>query len=447
MDHCKYHPLKASTYHCSSCHLSVCDSCVDESEGEIRCVRCGERLDSLGAGANIEPFWRRLDVAFRYPMNTQVLLLILGASILSAIGTLIGGLIGFVLSLLVAGVTTKYSFMCLQQTADGSMKAPIVTEAYSGGVKMVIHIIAIFFAIGLMMFAVSKTFGDFITSAFAMFWLFSLPAVFINYARFESIGAAVNPIELIKLVCKLGRSYVLLLAFLVIMIASVATLNQLFENFYFLSTILESITSYYYLIVIFHLMGYLLFQKQRALGFASRFDEDEMQIRTDKLHFMDKVEVLTKEGRFEDVSYEFREGIKKFPKELDIYNRYFDFLCAIQNSDETSAFMPAYLECLKQSNRETLIPVLIQRVYQYDPSFKLKAAETRHEIAQHCFDAGKHKLTIKLLNGLHREFPQYEEKAKAYDLMADALEAMPGKAQQANKFRELAVKLADAQSM
>jgi len=445
MDHCKYHPLKASTYHCPSCKLSVCDSCVDESDEDIRCVRCGERLDSLGAGANIEPFWRRLDLAFRYPMNAQVLMLILGASLLSAVGAFIGGLIGFILSLLVAGVTTKFSFLCLQQTADGSMKAPIVTEAYSGGVKMIIHIIAIFLAIGLMMFAISKTFGDFITTAFAMFWLFSLPAVFINYARFESIGAAINPIELIKLVCKLGRSYLLLLVFLLIMIASVATLNQLFSEFYFFSSILESITSYYYLIVIFHLMGYLLFQKQRALGFASRFDDDEMQIRTDKLHFMDKIEVLTKEGRFEDVSYEFKEGLKRFPKELDIFNRYFDYLCAIHNSDEISAFMPAYLECLELSNRESLVPVLIQRVYQFDPSFKLKDASARHEIAKHCFDAGKHKLTIKLLNGLHRDFPQYEEKVGAYELMADALEAMPGKAQQADKFREMAAKMADAQ--
>ncbi|WP_415891481.1 B-box zinc finger protein [Neptuniibacter sp. PT8_73] len=443
MDHCKYHPLKASTYHCSACHLSVCDSCVDEIDHEIRCVRCGERLDSLGAGANIEPFWRRLDLAFRYPMNTQVLMLILGASVLSAVGAFIGGLIGFILSILVAGVTTKFSFLCLQQTADGSMRAPMVTEAYSGGVKMIIHIIAIFLAIGLMMLAVSKTFGDFVTTAFAMFWLFSLPAVFINYARFESIGAAINPIELIRLVCKLGRSYLLLLVFLLIMIASVATLNQLFSDFYFFSNILESITSYYYLIVIFHLMGYLLFQKQRALGFASRFDEDEMQIRTDKLHFMDKVEVLTKEGRFEDVSYEFKEGIKRFPKELDIFNRYFDYLCAIQNSDDTSAFLPAYLECLKQSNRESLIPVLIQRVYQYDPGFKLKDPSARHEIAKHCFEAGKHKLTIKLLNGLHREFPQYEGKVQACELMADALEAMPGKAQQAEKFREMAAKMAE----
>ncbi|WP_415881267.1 hypothetical protein [Neptuniibacter sp. QD34_54] len=445
MDYCKYHPLKASTYHCNACHLSVCDSCVDEPDEDIRCVRCGERLDSLGAGENIDPFWRRLDQAFRYPMDAQVLMLILGASIFSAVGAFIGGLIGFILSILVAGVTTKYSFMCLQQTADGSMKAPLVTAAYSGGVKMIIHIIAIFLAIGLMLLAVSKTFGDFVTTAFAIFWLFSLPAVFINYARFESIGAAINPIELIKLVCKLGRSYLILLAFLLIMIASVATLNQLFSDFYFFSNILESITSYYYLIVIFHLMGYLLFQKQRALGFASRFDEDEMQIRTDKLHFMDKVEVLTKEGRFEDVSYEFKEGIKQFPKELDIFNRYFDYLCAIQNSEDTCVFFPNYLECLKQSNRESLIPVLIQRVYQYDPNFKLKDPAARHEIAKKCHEAGKYKLAIKLLNGLHREFPQYEGRVKAYELMADALEAMPGKGQQAEKYREMAAKMAEAE--
>ncbi|WP_415901147.1 hypothetical protein ACMXYR_08105 [Neptuniibacter sp. QD29_5] len=89
--------------------------------------------------------------------------------------------------------------------------------------------------------------------------------------------------------------------------------------------------------------------------------------------------------------------------------------------------------------------MLIQRVYQYDPDFKLKDPSARHEIAKHCFEAGKHKLTMKLLNGLHQDFPNYEGKVQAYELMADALEAMPSKGQQAEKYREMAAKMAEAE--
>ena len=441
MDHCKYHPLEASTYHCQECQISVCDSCIDESDGSIRCVSCGAELVSLGAGSNIEPFWRRLDKAFRYPMTQQALILIFGASLLSSFSAHIGGLTGFILSLLVTGVTTKYSFMCLQQTADGGKYAPQLADAYSGGVKIVLHIILIFAAISFMIIGVGSALGEVFASIVALFWFFCLPAVFINYGRSESIGMAINPMEISRLVFKLGRSYMLLLLFVMIMIASVGTLHHIFKDFSAISSFLQSLTSYYYMIVVFHLMGYLLFQKQRLLGFATRFDDDEMQVRTDKIHFLDKVEVLVKEGRLSDIPNEFRQAFKQFPNELDIYNRYFDFLCGLQNEEGVKAFFPDYVRCLQQAHRQNLIPTLLQRIYQFAPDLQFEDPAFRHELAQLCFESHKFKLSVKLLNGLFRSAPHYSEIAAVYQLMADALDELPNKTAQAEKCREMAEKL------
>lgn len=446
MDNCKYHPLEASTFHCVHCHVSQCDHCVDYLEdcNEHRCFVCGGPLESLGAGSDVAPFWRRLDSAFHYPMNKQTLLLIIIASIMVAVGTEVGGLVGFIISLGVTSVMTKYSFSCLQGTTNGETEAPIAREAFSGGFRMLLHIIIILIGISMMIAGVNNIFGPMISTLFALFWMVSLPAVFINYARFEEILPALNPIEIGRLVFTLGRAYLLLLLFIMIMLASVGTLHQLLESqLSFFSAIPESVVSYYYLIVIFHLMGYLLFQKQRELGFTSRMvsSNDEMEVRSHKEHLLAKVSVLAKEGEFDEVLSCFKEGINNCPNDLQVHNRYFDFLVGTKNIKEIDTFLPAYVELLKGSGDVKASSTAFQRILVLDIDFVPSSAIVRYRFAQACSDSGKEKLTVKLINGLHRDNPEFSDLIPAYELMAQALDNLPNRESHADKCRKLITSL------
>jgi len=66
----------------------------------------------------------------------------------------------------------------------------------------------------------------------------------------------------------------------------------------------------------------------------------------------------------------------------------------------------------------------------------------RYRIAQACFEAGKSVLVVKLLNGLHRDDPQYKALIPAYELMAKALDDLPNKREQAEKLRRMMRQLA-----
>jgi len=447
MEYCKYHPLTAATYHCEHCQISLCDHCIDDDPEypEPRCFVCGGEVDSLGS-ADIAPFWRRLDSAFQYPMNKQTILLIMIASVLTSIGAFIGGITGFCISLAITAITTKYSFLCLQGTTMGVLRAPDMNEAFSGGFKIIWHIIVILIVISLMISGVERVFGGLVAVLFLIFWIVCLPAVFINYARFEDIGPAINPIEIGRLVVTLGSAYLLLLLFITIMMASVGTLHEILdEQFYFFSAVLQSIVSYYYLIVIFHLMGYLIFQKQKALGFSSRLESSTpSDQRSEKNRVLSKVDILTKEGDFEGALATFKQGTKIVINDYDFYSRFFDFLCGIKRIKEIDNLLVDYLAILKNYGRENLLTTVYQRILLLDKQYVPASPEVRYQLALGCFDSGKSLFVVKLLNGLHRDFPDYKELIPAYELMAKALDDLPNKEHQAEKFRGLVRQLKGA---
>ena len=445
MAYCKYHPLTASTYHCESCQINQCDHCVDDDpeHPEPHCFVCAGAVDSLGA-TDIAPFWRRLDRAFHYPMNKQTMMLIFIASLLASMGAFIGGITGFCLSLIVTAITTKYSFLCLQRTTDGGVTAPDMNEAFSGGFKIILHIIFILIGISLMIVGVERLFGGLASVLFSIFWMVCLPAVFINYARFEQIGPAINPIEIGRLVFTLGGAYLLLLLFIAIMIASVGTLHQILEEqVYFFSAILQSIVSYYYLIVIFHLMGYLIFQKQKILGFTSRLESSEHSAgRSSQNRMLANIDVLTKEGQFDGACVTFKQGLQAFPTSYELHSRFFDFLYGLNKLDELDAVWPTYLDLLCRRGRETHASTAYQRLLLLDKHYQPTSPDVRYRIAQACFEAGKSVLVVKLLNGLHRDDPQYKALIPAYELMAKALDDLPNKREQAEKLRRMMRQLA-----
>lgn len=76
MDYCKYHPLDGATYACRACNSHQCDKCVDDEHNAAHCFVCGAVLESLGSANTVEPFWRRLKEAFKYPVNTNSMSLI-----------------------------------------------------------------------------------------------------------------------------------------------------------------------------------------------------------------------------------------------------------------------------------------------------------------------------------------------------------------------------------
>ncbi|KAA3640228.1 MAG: hypothetical protein DWP95_08995 [Proteobacteria bacterium] len=439
--HCQYHPLIPATYFCTECETSFCDDCVDDSgyNPVARCFQCNHTLDTLGPG-NIEPFWRRLQQSFRYPLATQSLVFILILSVLCSIALYIPFAILIYLALF--GSVFKYCLSCLSHTAEGFMTPPDITEAYEGGFRKMLVLIVMLFLTGLVINLANSYLGSAIGGIVALMVTLSFPAIIINYAISDSMIESLNPSNIFNLIHSIGLPYGLILAFIFIMMGSIAVLYQLVA---IIPSSLDAIflyaVTFYYAIVIHHLMGYMVFQFQSALGYSARLQDGSNTKRGGHAIAMAKISTLVKQAEFNDATKLLREQVQLNADKLPLNTKFFDLLLATRNQEVIAEFLPKYFKLLASNNRQDLISRSYKRVMAKMPDFELNNPDLKLLISQASFDHNDARVAIKLLHGIHKKHPDFKDLIPALNLLAQALDEYPKYASHATACRKLILKL------
>lgn len=345
--------------------------------------------------------------------------------------------------LMLAGAFMKYCFNCLENTSEGMLSPPDITAAYGGGLVLIFKMLAIIVAMGVAVYAVYRLVGPNAAGFLSILLIAGLPAVLIIFGMTDELSAALNPLNLIRLVSSIGLPYGLLLGFIMIMSASVGVLSEaLGDGLTFVSMALQSIVSSYYTIVVFHIMGCMIFQYQGELGFTARGDTfEKKEQRSEQQRLAAKIDVTLKEGEAKTVLKLFAESIKKFPNDSIFNKSYFEYLEASSNSDELVSFASLYLEYLIRNNQEYQLRDIYKRILQVAPNFRPDSAVLRHKLAKACYDRGDFHAAVMLINGMHKQFPLYSHLLEAFELMAESLEHIPNKQKQVQQCRELLVSL------
>jgi tetratricopeptide (TPR) repeat protein len=91
---------------------------------------------------------------------------------------------------------------------------------------------------------------------------------------------------------------------------------------------------------------------------------------------------------------------------------------------------------LVKKKRFDKITLAYKQILMIAPEFVPVLPEVRVQLAGLLKQQGDVKRTIKLLNGMHKLYPDFVGLADAYQLLADALDDMPGMQAQATKCRE-----------
>jgi len=444
MDYCKYHPLSPATYYCHNCAIGNCNCCINDdiNRGEPRCFLCESELESLGGGNTVEPFWRRLQEAFKYPLNGNAIAIIVGVSLGSAMLTVMGfSIITLVLSLSLTGVILKYSFVCMEHTAQGDMTAPDVTEAYVGGMGLLLQLFAMLVITGGALGLVGNYLGVAIAGILALLFFVSIPAILIRFTQTSNLIEALNPLANIQLMAAIGFPYGVLLAFLMIMMGSVGVVNQVIgADFSFISNLLSSLVGNYYFIVSFHIMGYMVFQYQDRLGFSASIDGEE-QGRSEVDRLTSCIDVNLKEGDYSKVAELYSMSFKLFPSNMDFYDRYFGFIQKTENRAKLVAFADTYLNALSKNRRYERLAPTYKQITLMIPEYMPATPGLRVELARANKNSGDPKTAVKLLNKLAKQHPEYPGLAKAYTLLAESLDDIPNMQAQSEKCRKLVSQL------
>lgn len=442
MQYCKYHPLAAATYLCDHCSIHNCDHCIDvDRHSEPRCFHCQQPLESLGSSNSATPFWRRLPESFRYPLNTETGVLLVAVSFLTS--TLGYVPLGVLWVLMISGAFFKYSMSCLEKTAQGDMTAPDITSAYGGGLSLLFQLLLILAVMGGSVVAAYVYLGPAFGGLLGTFMVIALPAVIINFAITENVLEALNPQSAVRIITAVGLPYGILMAFILIMTSSVGVIASLLgDDPSVWQSIIQSIVSNYYTLVVFHIMGYMIFQYQKDFGFYARHSEaGDLHIPSERERLSRQIDITLKEGLFNDTLELYSKGLKKYPDDTELFSAAFNFICGIKSQQHIGAVCDRYLLHLKTIGRQDKIRTVYTQALLINNTYTPDSALIRHLVAQACFNCGDFKQAAKLLNGLHKQHGDYFDLANAYFLMASTLEQLPSMTNNAIKYRLMAEKI------
>lgn len=441
MESCKYHPITPSVFSCSHCNEEFCDSCVDHSVGgEAHCFLCGGHVLYHVTTDNVDPFWRRLEKAFKYPLNANAMMMVIGLSVVSALVAALplGGFLSFIANLCVAGLTVNYAFLCLTATSEGKMEAPMLADAMAGSIDVLWKLFLMMLFLGLSLYAMAVYISPVLVIVTMVVLYIGLPAILMCFAHSNSVLDAVNPLNFVRLMLTVGVPYIVLVLFLFIMMTSVDVLNNFIGNeIPALAAILSTSVANYYAVVAFHLMGYLLYQYQDKLGFSTGDNEQVMQKAELADVTLAHVNVRLKEGDYPRAIELLTQALASVGKDKRLWQRKFDILYRTNNKLELASFADAYFQHLLESAQHEKLASDYKRVKQLAPAYLPEQPTIRLHIAHACKAAGDARSTVQLINGMHKQHEGYDKLVEAYQLMHTALQDLPNMEKQAQQCAKL----------
>jgi len=411
---CKYHPEIKANWHCDVCNIDFCHQCVDSDAVEqAACPICAEMMMSQGV-SSIPPLWNRISQFFLYPLHLQPLLLILTLVAVNFIAS--ANMLGFLVQMLVFIVFTKYAYVVMISIARGRMKPERIRwTMFSEDLEIPFKLLFVIFCYGLFNTLVQNNVSETGFNLSLLLSSFLFPASIMLLASSKHFLRAINPLAIAKLIKTVGLSYIILFVFLGLLITGLlAAYKLLFSSipaYLFLSAALLVVM--YFVLVMFSMMGYVLYQFHQQLGYVDDVIENA-EPATDE----NDIDILLQEGRHAEAVSRLAEAVELNPNDFSRRERLHRILFSIGDKKGLQTYSADYIVRLLLLGKPSEAIRVYMECHKLVPGFKLKGAKHRHEMARLLVGSGQSRTALSLLNDLHRDYPSYEGIPSAYLLVA-----------------------------
>ncbi|MBL4671842.1 MAG: DUF4013 domain-containing protein [Arenicella sp.] len=441
---CKFHPLDSAMNHCELCDADYCELCSGESAAlavtrtradkvDHKCFVCAGPMMPLQGSQRIAPFWSRLPDIYRYPFNLDAVSALLIVSLITAfIGN--SGLL-----LIIPSVAMMlYSFACLRETAKGNLKAPGFEACFEGSIAPVFYalIVILVFGVGAFMsFGLGLGFGILALT----FCILALPAAIILIATDEKLLPALNILALASVMKAAGISYFVMLLFIIIMISSVFALMSLFggQANSFFGILFESLISNYYSVVVYHIMGYLVYQNQEALGFKTIAGGAETSVRSDSDRRKAHIEALIKAGDYDKAQEVAGKQLLEPDSTLWDWSRAFTLTCVATPSRNAEQVFNDYASKLEAAGETDKLADAYLQLKKHQPKFVIKDHQQRLSIADSLFETGQYSQVVNMLHLFYQESNDNKHIIRALKLLSESLLSIPKREKLAKQYAAL----------
>lgn len=426
---CHYHPGDPAKWHCGECQIHYCNRCMPDADTRQRkalCPHCSKAMRYLGAATEAVPFWNRIGAFFRYPFHSDPLIVIAICTLVPVIAP--ANLIGILIWVILALALFKYTYAVINHTAEGHLKPPPVAVAFTGsGFDIVILQLLVFVVMGGLVGAAAMLGGPILGMLAIAFVVLALPASIMVLAMERSVGAAVNPMNLALLISRIGTPYFLLYGYLILLtLASGAAQDFALNHFpLWFSQPLAGFLNSTFTLILFHMLGYLLFQYQEELGFAADVQDGEAfaqtQNRDRNARFDADIDMNLKDGNYDRVESMLKEALKRDPDNALRVGQLFKLLMARRNIPELHRYHARILNWLANTNDGVAIAELVTLLQAAEPTFRIEDPELSVRCARAMYNRGRFKPALRLLQDFHKRFPDSDQLAPAYLLVAQVL--------------------------
>ena len=429
---CKYHPEVPARWGCSHCRINFCKNCISSQEKQIpTCPVCGQQLESLGAGNLIRPFWQRIPQFFLYPFQFPPLLFMLLLTVLSIIVNKMPTDImpfGILIELAMVMLFVKYAYVVLEHTAHGFLQAQrirgkLLFDNLETPFKQ-LFIVFVFF-IGLSELSELQTELPLYVGIFLTALIF--PASVMVLAVEHRLLRAINPLILLDMIRRIGNAYFIMCLFLLLLLlGAMQATNIMFD--YLPASIYMPTGNFiimYFALVMFNMMGYVLYQYHEELGYNIHHEHDGLTDNNAWPHETEpelrKIEILFHEGKLAEAQQRLIQMNQQHPGNMQYRERLHRLLLARADMGGLGQYSADYIGRLMLENRPSEALRVFTDCYKLDKDFKFGNGRQRYMMAQLLNNNGQSRAALNLLTNLHVDFPGYEGIPDAYLLVARIL--------------------------
>ncbi len=422
---CKYHPKQAARWECGACDITFCGNCVkkDSVRNIALCPVCNQQAEPVSAVNFITPFWQRIPKFFSYPSNSQSL--IFSAIIAFFLSfAFFGGIMSIAVTIILGLGFIRYSLLVLETTANGSDKAPAVTlDTIMAGKLLAVKLLGTYIVFGYAVYKTMAIAGPFAGIVLGLFILMCLPASTMVMAVEQSFRQAISPIVLINVIRAIGAPYFLLYAFLILLSACQGVISAIIGSFdTFLLVPVEKFIGLYFMLIMYNMMGYVIFQYHEALGHNVRLEVDKdyssgnpaSKIPVSTNPAIQEAEVLIKEGQIDEAINRLKAATNQANASNELHAYLHRVLFAANKPDLMIAHAKDYINVLLHENKTRDAAQLIIDCFKFKETLRPNDANKYYALAYILSDMRAFKACISLIQNFHKRFPGHADIPKLY---------------------------------
>ena len=368
------------------------------------------------------PFWQQLPRIFTYPAHEDALLKI------AAYGTVAGLVralpLGFLISTLVWMGFVAYCFGVLERTARGHLLPAQLTSSDRTGrdprpFQQVVLVIVFVLLVG----AAAIWIGPRAAQAALLVASLILPAAIMVLALEESLLAALNPLRIVSTIAGIGLPYLALCVFLFLLLQSSSLLaNGLARVLpFWVSAPLANMVSMYFLVSVYYLMGYALYQNHRSLGIDVYVDpataRRALAGQGAEADVLDpETQALIADGNLEEAARRIELRLRRDWDNDKLHDRYHKLLLLLGKPVLLERHVNGYVGKLINEKKHGRAVDIYEAARKSHPELALTGPSLLLPLATQAFELRRDATALHLLDGFDKKFPGHEDTPAVYML-------------------------------